>query len=117
MDGQRDLLYRSRPCSIIRYGDFKLHEYFEDNALELYNLKDDISESTNLVAINPDKARELHKMLIDWRAKTNAPVPTEPNPNYSAEAEAKAIQQMKTKSEKAKGRKNGKGKKRKSKNS
>jgi arylsulfatase A-like enzyme len=88
---QRDPLFRSRPCSIMRYGDWKLHEYFEDNELELYNLKDDIGESTNLAATHPDKARQLHKMLIDWRAEINAPVPTEPNPNYDPQAEAEAI--------------------------
>ena len=44
-DEQRDPLFRSRPCSIVRKGDWKLHQYFEDGALELYNLKDDIGEA------------------------------------------------------------------------
>ena len=38
----RDSLFRTRPGSVIRKGDWKLHYYFEDNEIELYNLKDDI---------------------------------------------------------------------------
>ena len=88
---QRDPLFRTRPCSAVRLGDWKLHEYFEDGALELYNLKDDISERKNLAKANPAKARELHKLLVDWRKKINAPVPSKPNPDFNAKAEADAI--------------------------
>lgn len=94
-DGQRDPLYRSRPCSIIRYGDWKLHEYFEEGDLELYNLSDDIGESKNLAEELPEKAKELHAMLKRWRRNTNAPVPTEANPNYDPAAEAQAIRKRK----------------------
>jgi arylsulfatase A-like enzyme len=90
-DEQRDPLFRSRPCSIIRMGDYKLHEYFEDGGLELYNLKDDIGESRNLAARLPEKTQELHKALKAWRAAMEAPVPSVPNPEYDAEAEARAI--------------------------
>ena len=92
-DGQRDPLYRSRPCSIIRKGDWKLHEYFEDGDLELYDLKRDVGETTNLADSHPDKARQLHRELRRWREAIAAPVPREANPNYDAEAEAKAIRQ------------------------
>lgn len=88
---QRDPLFRSRPCSIIRVGDWKLHEYFEDGELELYNLREDIGESKNLATTEVDRVRELHSRLKDWRAAINAPVPTEPNPKYDAKAEADAI--------------------------
>ncbi len=90
-DSQRDPLYRSRPCGIIRRGDWKLHEYFEDGALELYNLRDDIGEQRNLAKSNARKTAQLHDQLIAWRRRTGAPVPTEPNPNYDARAEAEAI--------------------------
>jgi arylsulfatase A-like enzyme len=90
-DSQRDPLFRARPCSIIRMGDYKLHEYFEDGGLELYNLKDDIGETTNLVAKMPEKTEELHQALKTWRASIKAPVPTEPNPDYDAEAETLAL--------------------------
>ena len=78
----RDRKFRTRPGSVIRYGDWKLHEYFEDGGLELYNLKDDISEKTNLAGKNPEKVMELHNMLRAWRKETGAPVPTKLNPKY-----------------------------------
>jgi arylsulfatase A-like enzyme len=94
-DEQRDPLFRSRPCSIIRKGDFKLHEYFEDGGLELYNLREDIGEQNNLAEAMPDKTRELHKQLKAWRKAIQAPVPAKPNPAYDAEAEAAAIAAIK----------------------
>ena len=89
---QRDILFRSRPCSIIRHGDWKLHEYFEDSneshrGLELYHLIDDPGESRELSAMHPQKLKQLHNELKSWRAEINAKVPTEPNPKYDAAAE------------------------------
>lgn len=92
--GQRDLLYRSRPCSIIRKGKWKLHEYFEDGGLELYDLKSDVSESTNLAQSQPRIAEQLHSDLVSWRNSINAPVPSTPNPHYDAESERKAIKKI-----------------------
>ena len=80
--GARDEHFRTRPAGAVRAGDFKLIEYFEDDDLELYNLADDISEENNLVDAMPEKAAELHKLLLDWRQEVNAPVPTELNPEY-----------------------------------
>lgn len=91
---QRDPLFRSRPCSIIRDGDWKLHEYFEDGALELYDLRNDIGETTNLAESNPTKAGELRNKLIQWRSQIKAPVPREANPKYDAAAEAKALKRQ-----------------------
>ncbi|MGM0376532.1 MAG: sulfatase [Bacteroidota bacterium] len=79
----QDPLFRTRPGSAIRYGDWKLIQYFENNDMELYNLKEDISEENNLAESNPEKRDELLKMLKDWRKKTNAPVPTKINPEYA----------------------------------
>ncbi|MAG58353.1 MAG: aryl-sulfate sulfohydrolase [Planctomycetes bacterium] len=72
---QRDPLFRTRPCSVIRKGRFKLHEYFEDGGLELYDLLDDIRERNNLADEMPDKRNELHRLLKDWRKQIGAPVP------------------------------------------
>jgi len=88
---QRDPLFRSRPCGIIRVGDFKLHQYFEDGGLELYNLKDDIGETQNLAQTSPEKTQELLKQMEAWREKIGAQVPDEPNPEFDADAEAAAI--------------------------
>jgi arylsulfatase A-like enzyme len=82
LDDGRDSLFRTRPGSAIRYGQWKLHEYFEDGALELYNLAEDISERNNLADERPERTMELYQMLTEWRDKTAAPVPTEPNPEY-----------------------------------
>lgn len=94
IDGQRDLLYRSRPCSIVRAGQWKLHEYYEDGGLELYDLRADIGESNNLAETLTEKASELHGILKTWRQQTDAPIPTELNPNHDPEAEAKALKEL-----------------------
>jgi hypothetical protein len=78
----RDSLFRTRPGSVVRLGDWKLHQYFEDGGLELYNLREDIGEKDNLVDTYPEKAAELSRILEEWRANTNAPVPTDLNPEY-----------------------------------
>jgi arylsulfatase A-like enzyme len=88
---QRDPLFRSRPCSIIRIGDWKLHQYFEDGGLELYNLRDDIGETRNLAATRADRTQQLLRQLETWRRQLAAPVPTELNPQYDPEAAAQAM--------------------------
>jgi arylsulfatase A-like enzyme len=67
--------WRTTPVSTIRAGDWKLLEFFEDNRLELYNLKTDLSEKTNLAERESAKREELHAKLKDWRAAINAPIP------------------------------------------
>jgi len=69
------------PFGSIRKGNFKLIEYYEDGRLELYNLKNDISEQHNLAHEMPEKAEELKKMIDDWRKSVDAQMMT-PNPDY-----------------------------------
>ncbi len=78
----QDSLFRTRPGSAIRMGDWKLIEYFEDGDLELYNIKDDISESTDLSLNNTEELQELYEILNIWRQQVNAPVPFELNTDY-----------------------------------
>ncbi|MDV7139091.1 sulfatase [Maribacter sp. TH_r10] len=78
----RDSLFRTRPGSVIRKGDWKLHYYFEDNGEELYNLANDIGERNNLAETYPEKVEELIKLLEKWWEETNAPVPATKNPEY-----------------------------------
>ncbi|WP_420602251.1 sulfatase [Flagellimonas sp.] len=78
----RDTKFRTRPGSVVRYGKWKLHHYFEDNALELYDLENDLEEKNNLVKTFPEKTEELFQLLKQWRADTNAPIPTEINPEF-----------------------------------
>ncbi|MFW6153938.1 MAG: sulfatase [Planctomycetota bacterium] len=67
-------------CSM-RAGEWKLIEFFEDNRLELYNLRDDPGESRDLTASDPGRTRAMHDRLVAWRNSVNALIP-EPNPNY-----------------------------------
>lgn len=71
-----------RPSGAVRSGDYKLVELYESGKLELYNLKEDLSESQDISERMRDKTRELHQLLIDWRKKVNAQMPV-PNPDYS----------------------------------
>jgi len=71
----------ARPCSVIRRGDWKLIESFEDNRLELYNLKDDLGEQEDLASSMPEKTQELHRMLKQWRAEAKVQMPKR-NPDY-----------------------------------
>lgn len=70
-----------RPSGAIRSGDYKLIELYESGKLELYNLKEDLSESQDISENMKEKTRELHQLLIDWRKKVNAQMPV-PNPDY-----------------------------------
>ena len=47
----------------------------EDGRLELYNIKDDLGEKHNLAARMPDRARELHSRLAEWRRSVGAHMP------------------------------------------
>ena len=78
----RDPLFRTRPGSVIRKGNWKLHYYFEDNEMELYNLTSDIGETNNLVQSNPKKKEELLNDLKEWWRKTNASIPRTQNPEF-----------------------------------
>jgi arylsulfatase A-like enzyme len=69
------------PGSSVRAGDYKLIEFFEDNRLELYNLREDIEENHNLAAELPDVRDRLHDMLVAWRQSIEAKIP-QPNPDF-----------------------------------
>jgi len=69
------------PAGAVRQGDFKLIEFYEDNHVELYNLRDDIGEQKNLAGTMPDKAAALRRRLHEWRQAVGAQMP-ERNPNY-----------------------------------
>ncbi len=73
------------PYGAIRAGDWRLVEFYEDNHVELYNLKDDLGEKHDLAAQMPAKAAELRQRLHDWRRAVGAQMPT-PNPNYQPDA-------------------------------
>lgn len=71
------------PGSSVRYGKWKLIEFFEDMHTELYDLESDPSEARNLAEINPDKRDELRQMLHSWRESICAKIPKR-NPDWKA---------------------------------
>jgi arylsulfatase A len=71
------------PYGAIRAGDFKLIEFFDDMRLELYNVREDISEQNNLAGAMPAKAAELRERLHAWRKEAGAQMPSR-NPNYDS---------------------------------
>ena len=73
------------PGGAVRYGDYKLIEYYENNTAQLFNLKTDPGEQHDLVNSDPGKVKELRAMLQAWRKEVNAEMPA-PNPNYNPKA-------------------------------
>jgi len=69
------------PVSAIRTRDWKLLEYFEDNHVELYDLRNDPGEQRDLAQQMPDKAAALRQRLQAWRESVGATLP-KPNPNF-----------------------------------
>ena len=70
-----------RPSGAVRLGDYKLIEFYEDMHVELYDVKNDISEKNDLSEKYPDKTKELKALLYSWRREVNAQMPFE-NPYY-----------------------------------
>ena len=60
------------PYSIIRDGSWKLIKHYEGETFELYNLKNDLSESTNLAKENPEIVNNFNDKLENWLKQTNA---------------------------------------------
>jgi arylsulfatase A-like enzyme len=61
--------------STVRKGDWKLIYYHNDESFELFNLKNDIGEHQNLVNSNPQKVKELAKILSGYLVKVKAQMP------------------------------------------
>ena len=76
------------PAVSVRAGDWKLIYRWEPHSVyteirELYNLKDDIGETTNLALENPEKVAELEAQIAGFIHDTNALIPIA-NPDYRA---------------------------------
>jgi arylsulfatase A len=63
------------PYSAIRLGEWKLIDNLESGEIELYNLTNDIGETTNLADKNPETTTRLMKKLDQWRTSVNAQYP------------------------------------------
>jgi arylsulfatase A-like enzyme len=75
------------PGVSVRQGDWKLIRRFEprpadfDGLNELFNLREDLGETKNLAAEQPDKVRELNALIDAWLPTTGAVTP-QPNPAW-----------------------------------
>lgn len=104
----RDPVFRTRPVSVIRQGDWKLHLYHEEwlldggrrqlhtsNAVELYDLASDPGERNNAAKVNPAKRDELLDALLAWIEQVPAPLPRERNPDWDPDAATKKRRKQK----------------------
>ncbi len=92
----RDPVFRTRPVTVVRQGDWKLHLYHEEwfldggraklasnHAVELYNLASDPGERHDLANVEMARRDALLDTLLDWGKSTHAKFAHEPNPNYN----------------------------------
>ncbi|MCY3000436.1 MAG: DUF4976 domain-containing protein, partial [Planctomycetota bacterium] len=61
---------RVRPYGVVRAGDWKLIEHYEDGRLELFNLAKDIGETTDLSGADPKRAARMARELASWRRES-----------------------------------------------
>ena len=91
----------------MRVGDWKLIRFYglgtdHTDLLELYNLRDDLSETKNRAAQNLAKTTELNALITRFLADTEAVVPAR-NPAYNPSASADPAAKMKAKAKKKSG--------------
>ncbi len=83
-----------KPGAAMLNNNFKLIMNYEDNSIELYNLKNDKEERYNLAATNKNLATKYKKVLENWlkdnRAKFPIPNPLY-NPDFKMEGNAKSV--------------------------
>ena len=64
-----------KPGAAIRAGDWKLIEFYEEGRTELYQLSDDMGETTDLAGTHPEKTRQLQEQLRAWQQRVGAQMP------------------------------------------
>jgi len=66
------LFWKRDVRAVVRDGDWKLIR-FGDRPAELYYLPDDERELNNLAAAQPERVRQLFKVLFDWEMTLERP--------------------------------------------
>jgi arylsulfatase A len=93
---ERDTLYwhyphyspqGGKPGGAIRQGEYKLIEFYEQGRRELFNVVRDVSESTNLADVEPERVERMAGLLDDWRIRVGAQMPRS-NPEFVPDAQA-----------------------------
>jgi len=70
------------PGGAIRAGDYKLLEYYENDTVQLFNLREDPGEQRDLSQSQPGRAAALRAKLHAWRSDVSARM-MPPNPDYA----------------------------------
>jgi len=65
----------SRKYGSIRKGQYILVEQYSTGALELYDLKNDLSQSTDIASKHPEKTQALHKEFRNWLKSVGGTIP------------------------------------------
>ena len=81
------------PSCIIREGEWKLIHYYEDGHEELYNLKTDEEETTDVASGNPELVKTLSVKLFAYFNEVGAQFP-EKDPEYKAELEKQHFEKV-----------------------
>lgn len=68
--------WRTTPVAMMREGDYTLLEFFEDNRLELYNVREDLGQRKNLAQAMPEQTLAMHERMRAWRKDIQAAMPT-----------------------------------------
>lgn len=95
---QRDLYWHfphysnqgGQPGHAIRSGDWKLIQFFEDQRLELYNLRDDVGERRNLAKKEAARAKRMLARLEEISRDCRANLPAA-NPGYDPAKEDQGL--------------------------
>ncbi|HEC44304.1 MAG TPA: hypothetical protein ENI20_15890 [Bacteroides sp.] len=73
--------HHEQPMSALRKGDWKIVENLVSGEFDLYNLRYDVNEMTDLKYSYPDKLQEMKTALKKWQMETRAAMPV-PNPEF-----------------------------------
>jgi uncharacterized sulfatase len=86
-DPQREIFthypvyHHEQPMSALRKGDWKIVENLVSGEFDLYNLKYDVNEMTDLRFSFPEKLEEMKGVLKKWQKNTKAQMPVS-NPEF-----------------------------------
>lgn len=64
--------YAKRPGAVLRVGDYKLIEFYDPPAVELYNIASDLSEVTDLAGAMPGRVKQMREQLANWLVEIDA---------------------------------------------
>jgi arylsulfatase A-like enzyme len=88
-----DLMKNQRPASVLHSGPWKLTAWYETGELLLFNLTDEISESTDVATQYPVEYAQLRVRLRDYLKSVDAQMPTLDSQSFGLPAETNDVDQ------------------------